>query len=467
MRLRTVTLVLGLLGCGGGERAGAVAEADLSGDRVDPAGAAGQRVASEATLYGRRIVLHLSDRDNGGWASIDEGDPGDEVWVDRTFDGGARWEGPLGRTRIPAGRRGWRTLMFAVDDLPGKAVGALRACGKAGNRDEVACTPFFRTTVNAGTRADAAATALMQLYEPRRGLFRDVGWWNSANALTALIDHAERTGATAYRYAVADTFDKNRSGSFINEYMDDTAWWGLAWVRAYDLTGEARYLDMARRDADYLWTFRDDVCGGGVWWRDDKTYKNAITNELFVKLSAAIHNRTPGDRAYLERALDVWRWFDRSGMINAEGLVNDGLDGACRNNGATTWTYNQGVVLGALVELHRATGDATLLSRARGLADASTGSPALNFGGVLREPCEADGCGADGPSFKGIYARNLGELDRALPDHPYRGYLRRQADALAGSRNTLDQYGLRWAGPFDAADAARQHSALDALTAAL
>ncbi len=445
-------------------------EADeLTGDRRDPAGARGDRIAATSTVWGRRIALHLSDADDGAWASIDNGSPNDEAWLDRSFDGGVTWEGRLGKTKIPGGRRGWRTMMYRVDDFAKHAVGAVRACGKAGDRVEITCTPWFRTTVNAESRLDAAATALMQLYDPGKGLWRSIGWWNSANALTALIDYSRATGSTAYRYAIADAFDKNDGDGFTNEYMDDTGWWGLAWVRAYDLTGDARYLAMARRDADYIWSFEDGTCGGGVWWRNDKKYKNAVTNELFIKLSASLHNRIPGDTTYLSRAEKVWRWFSASGMINAKHLVNDGLDGACKNNGGTTWTYNQGVILGALVELHRATGRSDLLDTARRLAEASTTAPDLHPGGILREPCEssADACGGDGPTFKGVFVRNLGELDRYLPARPYRAYLAAQADAAyAKNRTTLDQYGVHWAGPFDKLDASRQGSALDLLTAA-
>ncbi|MEV6913007.1 hypothetical protein [Amycolatopsis sp. NPDC051071] len=47
-------------------------------------------------------------------------------------------------------------------------------------------------------------------------------------------------------------------------------------------------------------------------------------------------------------------------------------------------------------------------------------------------------------------------------------YLTRQAKAtIANNRTSLDQHGLRWAGPADRIDAARQHSALEVLTAAL
>lgn len=320
-------------------------------------------------------------------------------------------------------------------------------------------------------RADAAADALMGFYNESSGLWDTTGWWNSANALTALIDYSDRTGSTEHLHAITNTFDKNGDDDFTNEYLDDTGWWGLAWVRAYDLTGEQRYLDMAERTADYIESYRDDHCGGGVWWRTDMRYKNAVTNELFIKLNAALHNRISGDTEYLRRAVENWEWFQASGMINAENLINDGLDNTtCENNGDLTWTYNQGIILGALNELSVATGDPALLDRARELADASSTSDYLNPGGILREPCEggADACGGDGPSFKGVYVRNLGELDRALDGRPYQTYLRRQADSLyENNRNEMDQYGLHWAGPFDQADAARQHSALEGLVAPL
>ncbi len=90
---------------------------------------------------------------------------------------------------------------------------------------------------------------------------------------------------------------------------------------------------MAQITADYSYGYRDNVCGGGLWWSIEKSYKNAITNELFIKLAAALHNRIPGDSKYLGQSIEVTQWFINSGMINGDKLINDGLVTAtCSNN---------------------------------------------------------------------------------------------------------------------------------------
>ncbi len=323
--------------------------------------------------------------------------------------------------------------------------------------------------------ADAAARQLANRYDRETGRWPDVNWWQSANAVTALIGYMQKTGSRAYLPLVKDSFAKNLSyefGGFRSDSTDDTAWWALALIDMYDLTHDRSYLDLAEDDATYIEAYWDDVCGGGVWWDIGKTYKNAISNELYLKLTASLHNHIPGDTLYLARANRAWQWLQSSGMINAEHLVNDGLHigkQGCANNDGTTFTYNQGVILDGLTELAIATRDEHLLTTAGDIAKAAVTSANLSPGGILTEPCEAaKACDNDGTSFKGIFVRNLGQLDAALADHPYRGYLAAQAaSVLARNRDGDAVYGLHWAGPFDTSGTGRQHSVVDLLTALL
>jgi predicted alpha-1,6-mannanase (GH76 family) len=319
-----------------------------------------------------------------------------------------------------------------------------------------------------GAAATKVAAALDGFYDGGTGLFSTTGWWNSANAITTLVDFMAVTKTVAYEPRLATTFAKNKSASFLNNFYDDEGWWALAWIRAYDLTHNADYLATAKTIFADMAGGWDATCGGGIWWSKDRTYKNAIANELFLKVAASLHNRMPGDAgpgSFVDWASREWAWFAGSGMINGKSLVNDGL-ASCKNNGQPAYTYNQGVIVGGLAELAKATGDKTVLTQARAIADA-TMATLVDDNGVLREPCEPT-CGGDGTQFKGIFLRNMSELNAAAPDPKDRPFLTKNADYVwNAARNGSDQIGLVWSGPFDAADASRQSSALDALVAAI
>lgn len=234
-------------------------------------------------------------------------------------------------------------------------------------------------------------------------------------------------------------------------------------VGAYGL-GDQKYLDAAME------IFEDMKKGaskcGGIYWSKVGTYTNAIANELYLKVAASLANRVPGRKDYyLDIAKKEWAWFKSSGIINKDNLINDGLDENCKNNGMKTWTYNQGVILGALVELSKATGDASLLTEASAIATAAIVH--LTQDGILYEGCEPD-CGADGAQFKGVFMRNLRALQQAAPQEPFKSFLLQNADAIwTKDRNSKNELGPTWNGPFATASAGTQSSAMDALVAAV
>ena len=449
-------------------------------DVRDPGAAAGDRQAGAAVQWGRNIVLHVSDADDMAWASIDNGQPTDEVWMDRSFDNGATWNSgsKMGDTTVPTGQTSWRTMMYNFDDQLTEQVGVLRACGKAGNRPEIACTGWFRPHL--GGKADGAA-AVGQYWSARTGLWSGSYGWTDANALTSTIDYLQRTGDHSYDYIIRQVWYHNlrNDGSQISQnydtygYNDDIGWWGLAWLRAYDYTGVSAYLQMAQTDADIMASHWDGYCGGGVWWNTStgsSGYKNAITNELYLKLNAALYNHTKnsGD---LSRANAEWQWFAGTGMINSSGLVNDGLttDGTCRNNGGGTFTYNQGVILDGLAQLSIARGgDSTLLAQAKTIAQAATTQLVSN--GVLSEPVGNSDCDSDDSLFKGIFVRNLYEYARDANDTSFGSFMSDQATSiLAKDTYGFNQKGMLWGGASTAQETGYRctSSGQDALSAGM
>jgi predicted alpha-1,6-mannanase (GH76 family) len=430
-------------------------------DGVDASTGTGDTQPVPATaLNGRSIAVHV---DNGGmaWATIGNGTGGDEVWLDRSWNGGTSWPdgSSLGRTSVPSGGTSTRTVKVNIDDPQARLYGgAVRACGRAVEGQNGSCTSWARATTS---RAGAAVDALMWSYDPNTAWWPS-SWWNSAVALTTVIDYLRQTGDTRYTWIVSRTFQVNRvafaagarsgdqiDGDFISRSTDDSEWWALAWIDAYDLTGDSTYLNEAVTIANYVYGLWDtSTCGGGVWWDRERTYKNAITNGLYIRLAAALHNRLPGDRTWLARAGTAWSWFVASGMINSAGLVNDGLDSACHNNGQTVWTYNQGAAIGAGVEVWRATGDAAVLAEARHLADSAIGSPVLVQSGLLTESCDAvtADCDDNGKQFKGIFMRYLADLNGPAGG-AYGTFAATQAQSIwTVDRDSLNRLGERWSG---------------------
>jgi hypothetical protein len=330
-----------------------------------------------------------------------------------------------------------------------------------------ATLPLAQDDFNANT--SAGAKMLQQWYTPG-GLYLTTGWWNAANCIEAVIEDISANNETQYLAALTNTFNANSGGNFLNSYYDDEGWWCDAWIHAYDVTGNTNFLNMAKTIFADLTTGWDttSTCPGGVWWNKSRNYKNAIPNELFLQAAIRLHQRTPGDTgvgSYFYWATNEWSWFKASGMINAQSLINDGLTSGCVNNGQTTWTYNQGVILGGLTDLYKVTGDANYLNQAIAIANAAI-TTLVDGNGVLVEPCESGDCGGDGSQFKGIFQRNLAYLYDETHRPVYYNYLRTNAHAAwFKGRNAFNQLGVHWDGPFDSADAARQSSALMAVDA--
>jgi predicted alpha-1,6-mannanase (GH76 family) len=337
------------------------------------------------------------------------------------------------------------------------------------------------TTTYQQEAADGVVS-LQQWYSPSTGVWSaDSGSYGNEEATYTLADYEKVTGDTSYYSVLSDTYTYAPSSispgpGFVSDYFDDIGTWALAWIAAYDATGNTTYLTEAETLFSYIATngWDTSTCGGGVK-QTSGGYKNASANEPFIAIAAKLANRTTGMTStnYLGWATTAWSWFKASGMINSQNLVNDGLNTDCTNNGGETWTYNQGVILGGLVEIYQANGDSTMLPQAEAIADAALANLTTS-GGILNEPDYAE-LGPSGNSllqFKGAFMRNLMALYAALPSNDqaaqYQGFVDANADSIWNNdTNGSNQFGYFWQGPFDGSpDAGRQSSALNALVAA-
>ena len=360
-------------------------------------------------------------------------------------------------------------------------------------------------------------------------------WWNSANALGALIDYMQATGDMSYAQVLENTFNnapatftvspssveggavgggivgwlvagpigglfgaaggaaagaatsEEKYTNFLNDFYDDEGWWALTWIKAYDLTKEQKYLNMAVTIGQDMTTGWDSTFGGGIYWGKDhkgpngqSPYKNAIANELFMAVTARLYLRTK-DATWKTWALKEWDWFAGSGLIwgtaknfgtlpnqnfskEYEYLINDSLSTLGVNDGTQAlWTYNHGVILRALCDLSIILGDPAPRFIAERIADAAIAKFAPT--GILTEPACDPNCAVDNCQFKGVFIRNLAVLFVNDHNSTYSTFIKNNATSVLANGSGSSQFGSIWSRPPDALDFVRQTAGIDALNA--
>ncbi len=362
----------------------------------------------------------------------------------------------------PGWSRGFRFLCWLVVLFVG---GSCRDWAQTSNSSSRATTSYRQ-------RAALGVERLQSWFDPATGLYSTTGWWNSANSITTLADYSRVTTDKQYEGVFPEVFSaaQHKGPGFLNRFYDDEGWWALAWIDVYDLTHQHRYLQMAASIFDDMTKGWDDTCSGGIWWSKDRKYKNAIANELFLSVAADLAARASNSELraqYLDWARREWQWFLHTGLINSSHQINDGLDARCVNNHQTTWSYNQGVILGGLAELYSQTHERALLEDADDIAAATLANPTLvDAHGILHDSCEPD-CGSDGTQFKGIFVRNLTKLSRVAPSPQFVRFILTNADSIwSGMRQADYGIGVIWAAPWGKINASTQSSGDDALVSA-
>ncbi|MGV0433056.1 glycoside hydrolase family 76 protein [Corynebacterium sp. 20_84] len=251
-------------------------------------------------------------------------------------------------------------------------------------------------------------------------------WWQ-AHYLDCLVDAEARRSTKARRAAIVRTIRgirlRNLGKLIKNRYYDDKAWLALALNRVTqsDKVARPKQLD----DLEFNILAGLDSVLGVLPWRTDENFFNVPANG-----PAAIMLARTG-RMDKARALIDWIFEN---LMSDDGLVEDGMrllaDGP--RNTPTIYTYNQGTVLGAALEIALGLEDKPeeqvyYITHIRSLVQAISMHVATP-GGVIDNPVDGDG---DGGLFKGILVRYLAEVAVRLPeDSPASISAKRAAERL-------------------------------------
>jgi predicted alpha-1,6-mannanase (GH76 family) len=214
------------------------------------------------------------------------------------------------------------------------------------------------------------------------------------------------------------TIRLRNGGRITNHFYDDMAWLALAALRVDSLPGpprgaKPRHQRLRESLGEALRSAHTQDFGGGLFWNRSRTFKNTPATA-----PAALYFARGGDR---ERAQALIDWLNTVLLDPETGLYLDGIrltDGKQLVE-STHYTYNQGPVLGALLEL----GGPGNLARASDLVRATAAHLVYDDGGGV--PLLRTHGGGDGGLFTGILCRYLAEA-AAAPT------LDRQTRKLAG-----------------------------------
>jgi predicted alpha-1,6-mannanase (GH76 family) len=304
-------------------------------------------------------------------------------------------------------------------------------------------------------RADRAVSTLLLSFWPTLRANTTVFDWSYAHYWDALLDASERRGKNAYSGTVRMFYELQDKRGWLDDYYDDENWITLALLHSYDVTGDALYLDKAKYVfSDIMKGWDETCCGahpGGIFWHKPRDAKVTAINAGAVISAARLYQRTH-DQTYLDFAKKTFAYWSTYMFDSATGHVYDGISTAGVVNTTWSFTYNEGLFIGAVLAIREVENDASVLPLAHKAARymMTKEIETTSLGTIL-----SDGkCGGDGQMFKGVGARYLGALYQADPSHTeYRDFLARSAMAawtLARDPAT-GNISCDWRGPYDAA----------------
>jgi len=195
-----------------------------------------------------------------------------------------------------------------------------------------------------------------------------------------------------------------------NPSNDDLMWASIMCLRAYRITGSLPYLRQAKSTFDRTYARAwSTALGGGLWNTSGHLGKNTCVNAP-AAIAAAMLYQSLHKAPYLTKAKRLYAWLTRTLYDPTTGAVFDHASlGPSRGSkqmlvDRTTFTYNQGGLIGAADLLYRITSQRRYYTDA--LKALQFTRDQLTTGGILRSemPARPSPWLSSG-GFKGMFVR--------------------------------------------------------------
>ncbi|MGH7131360.1 MAG: glycoside hydrolase family 76 protein [Phycisphaerales bacterium] len=166
------------------------------------------------------------------------------------------------------------------------------------------------------------------------------------------------------------------NGNGHDKYYDDNQWMVITFMEAYDLTGEAKYLERARQTLAFCLSGWDEELGGGIWWHEGHKggCKNTCANApaAVACLSVGRAGEEAGRAENVEWARKLVKWTNEH-LQDGDGLFFDNQRVSDGRIDKRKFTYNTALMLRANLGLYRATGEGAFLAEAKRIGAACDG----------------------------------------------------------------------------------------------
>ena len=155
-----------------------------------------------------------------------------------------------------------------------------------------------------------------------------------------------------------------------DRFYDDNAHLVIALVEAYELTGDAVYLDRATDTFEFVLEGEDSAAGGGIYFKQyDYGSKNAISTLQGARGAAMLYGVT-GNPQYLDDATRLMDWSNSHIQVPS-GVFYQGFDVSTNQPVGVPIVNGAGTGICANLELYEATGDNVYLVEAQRIATES------------------------------------------------------------------------------------------------